>query len=183
MTRRRTSRLLALPLVFGLLAAACGSDDGDSDGGGDTTPVATEASGGDEPAEEPAENEDVAEAGTEAEGDVDTEAAEATSAVSYGGDIAVGLENFLQINKQLFGEINEIGPQKLDRRPVHSIQDPERNVRRSRSLEEIPAALYGHVLCPCFANKTAVGSAAASMMGNLNRRVTQGKIDLTRRSP
>jgi len=49
MTRRRTSRLLALPLVFGLLAAACGSDDGDSDGGGDTTPVATEASGGDEP--------------------------------------------------------------------------------------------------------------------------------------
>ena len=93
MTRRRTSRLLALPLVFGLLAAACGSDDGDSDGGGDTTPVATEASGGDEPAEEPAENEDVAEAGTEAEGDVDTEAAEATSAVSYGGDIAVGLES------------------------------------------------------------------------------------------
>ncbi|MBT7429275.1 MAG: ABC transporter substrate-binding protein, partial [Ilumatobacter sp.] len=46
-----------------------------------------------EPAEEPAENEDVAEAGTEAEGDVDTEAAEATSAVSYGGDIAVGLES------------------------------------------------------------------------------------------
>ena len=88
MTRRRTSRLLALPLAFGLLAAACGSDDGDSDGSGDTTPVATEVSGG----EEPAENEDLAEAGTEAEGDVDTEAAEATSAVSYGGDIAVGLE-------------------------------------------------------------------------------------------
>jgi peptide/nickel transport system substrate-binding protein len=90
MTRRRTSRLLALPLAFGLLAAACGSDDGDSDGGGDTTPVATEAEAEEgEEAEEPA---DTGSAGEEAEGDVDTEAAEATSAVSYGGDIAVGLE-------------------------------------------------------------------------------------------
>ena len=95
MTRRRTSRLLALPLVFGLLAAACGGSDEDSDGGGDTTPVETEAAaeddGGDaeESAEEPAEE---GNAGEEAEGDVDTEAAEAEGTATYGGDIAVGLE-------------------------------------------------------------------------------------------
>jgi peptide/nickel transport system substrate-binding protein len=95
MTRRRTSRLLALPLAFGLLAAACGGSDEDSDGGGDTTPVETEAEAEAEAEEgdgDEAEAEDTASAGEEAEGDVDTEAAEATSAAVYGGDIAVGLE-------------------------------------------------------------------------------------------
>ena len=86
------SRLLALPLAFGLLAAACGgSDEDSSDGGGDTVTTEAEADSGDDggDAEEPAEE---GNAGQEAEGDVDTDAAESEGTVAYGGDIAVGLE-------------------------------------------------------------------------------------------
>ena len=97
MTQRRRVRLLALPMAFGLLVAACGggSDSDSGDGGGNDAPVAAEVEAEAEPdetAEEPAANDDVVEAGTEAEGDVDTEAVEAATPAIYGGDIAVGLE-------------------------------------------------------------------------------------------
>ena len=109
MTRRRTSRLLALPLAFGLLAAACGGSDGESSDDGGDEPVATEAEADEPEADEPEADEpeadepeadepeadepaDTGNADNEAEGDRDTEPAETTSAISYGGDIAVGLE-------------------------------------------------------------------------------------------
>ncbi len=97
MTRRRTSRLLALPLAFGLLAAACGGSDGDSsDGGGGDDPVETEASTeGEGDTSEPEatdDGDDGGDSGNQAEGDVDTEASESEGTAVYGGDISVGLE-------------------------------------------------------------------------------------------
>ena len=91
------SRLLALPLAFGLLAAACGGSDEDSGDSGDgDTPVETEASTddgeGDAEPEETDDGGDASDAGEEAEGDVDTEAVATEATVNYGGDIAVGLE-------------------------------------------------------------------------------------------
>ncbi len=98
MTRRRTSRLLALPLAFGLLAAACGGSDGDTGDSGDgDTPVETTADAGEGDTTEPATDDgDAAPADTTggevADGDVDTDAEAAEATATYGGDIAVGLE-------------------------------------------------------------------------------------------
>lgn len=96
MTRRSRVRLLALPLAFVLVAAACGGSD--SDGGGTTDAPA----GSDAPADSTADSTadttgdtagetESSEPAPVASGDVDTDAAEVEGAV-YGGDIAVGLE-------------------------------------------------------------------------------------------
>ncbi|MFK8023661.1 MAG: ABC transporter substrate-binding protein [Ilumatobacter sp.] len=100
MTQRRRRRWLAIPIAFTFVAAACGgSDDADSD----SEPVATEAEAdsgdadsgdsdeGDSDEGDSGSDGD-SQAGQEAEGDVDTEAAESELAAVYGGDIAVGLE-------------------------------------------------------------------------------------------
>ncbi len=83
----RWLKYLAVLLSLAMLAAACGSDGTTDAGGGDS------GSSGDSEAEaeEPAEEEVVA-AGTEAEGDVDTEVAEIEETSVYGGDLVVGLE-------------------------------------------------------------------------------------------
>ncbi len=84
MNKRSFTKLLALLFSFAMIAAACGGDS--SDGGEDTT----DTTAGD--AEETETEDTVAESGTEAEGDVDTEV-EATDAVAtQGGEIAIGLE-------------------------------------------------------------------------------------------
>ncbi len=82
----RLARLLAALAAFALLVAACGGSSDDTD---DAAPEdETEAA----EAEEEAEDDDVAEAGEEAEGDVDTEIEESTGERVVGGEIAVGLE-------------------------------------------------------------------------------------------
>lgn len=96
MKQRSLFKLLALLLALALAAAACGgSDDGDGDtatGGDDDT--AADDGGGDDAAEEEEEEaeEDVIEAGEEAEGDVDTEVEVVEEERTVGGSIAVGLE-------------------------------------------------------------------------------------------
>ncbi|MEM7274837.1 MAG: ABC transporter substrate-binding protein, partial [Actinomycetota bacterium] len=85
MTKRSLYRLFALLLAFVLVAAACGSDDGD-----ETSSSGSEA---DTEAEADGEGDQTVEAGTEAEGDVDTEVEQDTESVrTAGGSIAVGLE-------------------------------------------------------------------------------------------
>ncbi len=83
MNKQGLLKLLALLFSMGLIAAACGgSDDGDT-GATDTTEAE---------AEEAATDDTVAEAGTEAEGDNDTEIVPSEGERAYGGSIAVGLE-------------------------------------------------------------------------------------------
>jgi len=99
MSKRWRNRLAVL-LAFALLAAACGGGSDDAaetanepdvvetdagDGGGDDEPEPEP-----EPEDEPAE--DVVEAGTEAEGDVDTEVVEAEETGKSGGDVIIGIE-------------------------------------------------------------------------------------------
>ena len=105
MRKSKLLKLLAVVLAFSLLAVACGGSDDDGgsdnasevDSGGDDA----DAGGGDEAepdaeeeADEPETDEEVVEAGTEAEGDVDTEVEVADESVekAQGGDIAIGLE-------------------------------------------------------------------------------------------
>ena len=95
---KRWRKYLALLLAFALFAAACGgSDDADESASDDDVAVETDSGddGGDEEEamddEEP-ENEDVVEAGTEAEGDVDTEVVESDEVGRYGGSVTIGVE-------------------------------------------------------------------------------------------
>ncbi|MDJ0769573.1 MAG: ABC transporter substrate-binding protein [Ilumatobacter sp.] len=103
MTTRRLQKSFALLAVAGLLAAACGGDDDDSgtddgaqteDDGGATDEEATDdgATDDDGATEDDGAAEDVVEAGTEAEGDVDTEVVESDVPRQQGGEIAIGLE-------------------------------------------------------------------------------------------
>ena len=88
MSKRSLSKLLALLFSFAMIAAACGSDSSsDDDSSSDTTEG---DGGGDTDADDT--DDTIAEAGEEAEGDVDTEVVENEGERVYGGDIAVGLE-------------------------------------------------------------------------------------------
>ncbi len=82
MTKRSLYRLFALLLAFTLVAAACGSDDGDD----------AEASGESSETETDGDGETETSAGEEAEGDVDTEVAASDAVATQGGEIAIGLE-------------------------------------------------------------------------------------------
>ncbi|MGH1492217.1 MAG: ABC transporter substrate-binding protein [Acidimicrobiales bacterium] len=81
MTKRSLYRLFALLLAFTVVAAACGSDNGDSESVGS----------GDE-AVESTDGEETIEAGDVAEGDVDSEVAVSDDVATSGGEIAIGLE-------------------------------------------------------------------------------------------
>ncbi len=80
MTKRSLYRLFALLLAFTLVAAACGSDDGD------------DATADGESSETETEGDTETSAGEEAEGDVDTEVAASDEVATPGGEIAIGLE-------------------------------------------------------------------------------------------
>ena len=119
MKKRRLSKLLALLLALGMIATACGgSDDDEASDDSDAVEVVDDAEEeeADEPAaddsddeeamdeEEEAEeedddvevlNEDAAEAGTEAEGDVDTEVEATDVERQQGGDLILGMETEL----------------------------------------------------------------------------------------
>ena len=94
---KRWRNSLALLLAFALFAAACGGSDDSSEAAddGDVAAVDTEADdgGGDEAEPDDEPEEDVVEAGTEAEGDVDTEVAASDEVGRYGGTVTVGLES------------------------------------------------------------------------------------------
>lgn len=100
MRKQQVFRLLALLLTFALVAAACGGSDNEAAEETDDNAEVDSGSTDSEPEEE-AESKDEAEpkeevvaAGTEAEGDVDTEVAatEEGTIRAQGGEIAVGLE-------------------------------------------------------------------------------------------
>ncbi len=82
--KRSLTKLLALLFAFAMIAAACGGDSSSDDG------ESTNTTAGDE--ENETTDETVAEAGTEAPEDEDTEVVENEGERVYGGDIAVGLE-------------------------------------------------------------------------------------------
>ncbi len=87
--KRSLTKLLAMLFAFAMIAAACGGDSSD-DGEESTDTTAAEET--DASGDEADDDDDVAEAGEEAEGDVDTEVEASTGERAYGGDIAVGLE-------------------------------------------------------------------------------------------
>lgn len=100
MRNRHLLRLLALLLSFAMIAAACGGDDDDASTTEDGTAESDDGGAG-EPADDDSSEEaddgdgdEPIEAGTEAEGDVDTEIDEegAEGERAYGGDISVALE-------------------------------------------------------------------------------------------
>ena len=101
MRNRHLLRLLALLLSFALVAAACGGDDDDDASTTEDGQTQSDDGGAEEPAEqepadeEPAEEDAPVEAGTEAEGDVDTEVEEATDTAQVGGELIIGLETEL----------------------------------------------------------------------------------------
>jgi peptide/nickel transport system substrate-binding protein len=89
-------------LALALLAAACGGGSDDASETADEADVAVQTDSGDdteeamdddeEAMEDDEPEEDVVEAGTEAEGDVDTEVVEAEEAGKFGGDVVIGIE-------------------------------------------------------------------------------------------
>lgn len=81
-------RLLAVIFTFALVASACGGSDDSSTDEGASESVAT----GNEAEADPVEEEEVIEAGTEAEGDTDTVIEETEEVSVYGGDVILGLE-------------------------------------------------------------------------------------------
>ncbi|MGZ0217969.1 MAG: ABC transporter substrate-binding protein [Acidimicrobiales bacterium] len=92
MKLRSLYKLLALLLVFGMFAAACGSDDddnADAGAGADADDSADADADADDSADADA---DVAEAGDTADEEVQTEVVEDESTRNIGGEIAVGLE-------------------------------------------------------------------------------------------
>ena len=84
MTNSKLYRWLAALLALALLAAACGSDD-DGDDAADETSTEAEAGESDDDG-------GAVEAGTEAEGDVDTEVEASDEVAQQGGEIIIGLE-------------------------------------------------------------------------------------------
>ena len=87
-------KILASLFTVALIAAACGGSDSDSGSSSSSdaassTETETETEEETETTEKAAE---VIEAGTEAEGDVDTEVEEIVDEVNYGGNITIGLE-------------------------------------------------------------------------------------------
>ena len=83
-------KLIAPLFAIALIGAACGSD---SDSGSSSSSDAESSTETETETTEAAETEDtVLEAGTEAEGDVDTEVEAVVEESSYGGDVIIGLE-------------------------------------------------------------------------------------------
>lgn len=100
MKKRRLHRSFALLAAVSLVVAACGGDD-DADepdteataDDSDAEPADDDGDGGESDADDDTGDDGVIEAGTEAEGDVDTEVEENTASErTYGGTVTIGLE-------------------------------------------------------------------------------------------
>ena len=82
-------KLIAPLFAIALIGAACGGSDSDSESSSSSD---TESSTETETTEAPETEDTVLEAGTEAEGDVDTEVEAVVEESSYGGTVIIGLE-------------------------------------------------------------------------------------------
>ena len=84
-------KLIAPLFAIALIAAACGGSDSDSESS-DSSDTESSTETETETTEAPETEDTVLEAGTEAEGDVDTKVEEVVEESSYGGDVIIGLE-------------------------------------------------------------------------------------------